>query len=50
MLSTTGGCSGATNELSPLVITFVITLVNVLALFATSLTPVPVSTASVVIT
>ena len=50
MLSTTGGCSGATNELSPLVITFVITLVNVLALFATSLTPVPLSHASDVIT
>ena len=50
VLSDLAGFSGATNEVSPLVITFVITLVNVLALFATSLTPVPVSTASVVIT
>ena len=50
VLSTTNGFSGAANTVSPLDITFVITLVNVLALFATSLTPVPLSHASDVIT
>ena len=43
------GCSGGTNTVSPFVITFVIVVVSVLALFATSLTPVPDSTVNPVV-
>ena len=49
VLSDITGCTGAANEFSPLVITSVIVVVRVLALFITSLTPVPDSHERVVI-